>query len=138
MAISSGVCTSYKAECMQGIHSSTDAYKLALYTSSAAIGPDTTAYTAAGEASGLGYVAGGTTMSGFLATRSGNTATLDFANTTWPTITTIARGALIYNSSKGNRAVAVLDFGQDVGASNGPLTVVNPVTGATTSLVRWA
>ena len=97
--------TSFKAEILQGIHDSADTYKIALYTSASTLGASTTAYTATNEISGVGYTSGGQTLSGFSVTTSGTTAILDFTtDPSWENATITARGALIYNASKANKA----------------------------------
>jgi len=136
MTIATEVCNSYKTEIMKGVHEDTDTYKMALYTSAATLGKATTAYSATNESSGTGYVAGGVTLTGFSATLSGDTAMLDFNDPAWPGSTITARGCLIYNASKGNKAIASFDFGGDVSSTAGTLTVELPVAGASTALVR--
>ena len=62
MAISSTLTTSFKKELLLGNHNfatNGDAYKLALYTSSAPLGPTTPSFTTTGQASGTGYSTGG-------------------------------------------------------------------------------
>ena len=137
MAILQAIATSFKAEILQGIHDSADTYKIALYTSAATLGASTTAYTATNEVSGAGYTAGGQTLSGFSVTTSGTTAILDFTtDPSWANATITARGALIYNSSKTNKAVYVLDFGSDISSTNGAFTVTFPTPDATNGLIR--
>jgi len=138
MAISTKVCNSYKRECLEGTHASGDTYKIALYTSSATLDESTTAYSATNEASGTGYSAGGKTLTGFAATLDGNTAILDFGDPTWTGASFTARGALIYNSSKSNKAVAVFDFGGDITSSGGNFTIPFPAAAAATGLIRLA
>ena len=139
MAITAAVCNSYKQEILQGTHSSADTYKIALYTSAAALDATTTAYSATNEVVGTGYSAGGATLSGFAVSGSGSTAWLDFTtDPTWATATITARGALIYNSSKSNKAVCVLDFGSDVSSTAATFTVTFPAPAASTALVRVA
>ena len=139
MAITAAVCNSYKQEILQGTHSSADTYKIALYTSAAALDATTTAYSATNEVVGTGYSAGGATLSGFAVSGSGSTAWLDFTtDPTWATATITARGALIYNSSKANKAVCVLDFGSDVSSTAATFTVTFPAPAASTALVRVA
>ena len=129
--------TSFKAEILQGIHDSADTYKIALYTSAATLGAPTTAYTATNEISGTGYTAGGQTLSGFSVTTSGTTAILDFTtDPSWENATITARGALIYNASKANKAVMVLDFGSDKSNSEGTFTIRLPLPDATNGLIR--
>lgn len=123
MAITQAITTSYKAEVLQGIHDAADTYKMALYTSAATLGAATTAYTTTNEVAGIGYTAGGATLSGFNVTTSGTTAILDFNDPFWENATITARGALVYNASKSNKAVAIYDFGSDIASTNGDFTV---------------
>ena len=136
MAITQAIPTSFKAEILQGIHDSADTYKMALYTSAATLGATTTAYSATNEVVGTGYTIGGTTLSGFNVTTSGTTAILDFNDPFWENATITARGALIYNSSKSNKAVYVLDFGSDIISTNGTFTITLPTPDATNGLIR--
>ena len=129
--------TSFKAEILQGIHDSADTYKIALYTSAATLGASTTAYTTTNEVSGVGYTSGGQVLSGFSVTTSGTTAILDFTtDPSWENATITARGALIYNASKANKAVMVLDFGSDKSNSEGTFTIRLPLPDATNGLIR--
>ena len=136
MAITQAIATSFKAEILQGIHDSADTYKIALYTSAATLGASTTAYSATNEVVGTGYTAGGTTLTGYSVTTSGTTAILDFADASWASATITARGALIYNSSKTNKAVYVLDFGSDITSTNGTFAITLPTPDATNGLIR--
>lgn len=137
MPITTAICNSYKQEILEGVHSTSDTYKLALYTSAATLGASTTAYSATNEASGTGYTAGGATLAGLSIGLSGSTAYLTFTDPSWANSTITARGCLIYNASKSNKAVAAFDFGQDVASTNGLFTVDLPAAGAS-SLVRIA
>ena len=137
MSIVQNITTSYKAEVLQGIHDAADTYKIALYTNAAILGASTTAYTTTNEVVGIGYTAGGATLSGFNVTTSGTTAILDFAtDPSWANASITARGALIYNSSKSNKAVYVLDFGSDITSTNGTFAVTLPAPDATNGLIR--
>jgi hypothetical protein len=137
MAITQAFCNSYKLEILQGIHEAADTYKIALYVSTATLSKATTAYTATGEFSGTGYTAGGATLAGFSATLDADTAILDWTtDPTWPNATITARGALIYNATQSNKAVAVLDFGADISSTNGTFTVTLPAPTAAAGLVR--
>jgi len=139
MAIVQSMCSSFKQELLGGIHDlDTDVFKMALYTSAATLGAATTVYTVSNEISGPGYTAGGENMTGAVISLDGTTAIVDFADVTWPTATFTARGALVYNSSKANRAVAVLDFGSDRTATAGDFVVQMPVADATNALIRIA
>lgn len=138
MAIAQAMCSSFKPELLGGIHDlDTDAIFIALYTSSATLGAATTAYTATNEvATAGGYTAGGIQLTSPVITLDGTTGICDFADATWPAATITARGALIYNSSKSNKAIAVLDFGSDKISTAGAFTVIMPAAAAATALVR--
>ena len=143
MAITQALCTSFKVEILRAIHDFTastgDVFKLALYTSSASLDAATTAYTSSNEVGNSGtYTAGGGTLTNVTPTSSGTTAFLDFADISFTSATITARGALIYNSSKSNRAVAVLDFGADKISTTGTFTVQFPVADASNAIVRIA
>src|SRR5690554_1898213 len=142
MAITQAMPTSFKQEILVGTHNFTtstgDTFKIALYTSSATLGAGTTAYSATNEVSGTGYVAGGNTLTSVTPTTSGTTALVDFADTSWSNASFTARGALIYNSSKSNRAVAVLDFGEDKTVSAGTFTIQFPAADASNAIIRIA
>lgn len=138
MALVQTLCSSFKQESWQAIHNlPVDTLKMALYTSAASLGADTTVYTVTNEVSGTGYSAGGVVLANVTLVLSGTTAYVSFNNPTWTGVSFVARGALIYNFSKANRAIAVLDFGADKTA--GPnFTVQLPTPSATTALIRFA
>lgn len=139
MAISQALCSSFKQQILLGEHDlDTDVIKLALYTSSATLSAATTAYTTSDEVVGTGYTAGGNTLTGATVSLSGTTAYVDFSDTTWSTATITARGALMYNSSKSNKAIAVLDFGADKTSTAGDFTVQFPTNDASSAIVRIA
>ena len=128
--------TSFKKELYEGVHNLlTDTIKIALYTGNADLNETTTVYTTTEEISGTGYVAGGKTLTGVTINTSGYTAYVDFANAVWNPAVFTARCALIYNASKANRAIAVLDFGSDKTAST-TFTVAMPTDGPTSALIR--
>jgi hypothetical protein len=132
-----GLTSSFKLESWQGIHDlDTDTLKFALYTGNATLDSNTTVYTTSNEVVGAGYVAGGVTLTGVVLALSGTTAYLTFNNPTWSGASFICRGALVYNASKANRSIAVIDFGDDKTAS-GPFVVTLPVATATTALIRF-
>ena len=136
MSIVQTQTTSFKAELYQGIHAlTTDVIKIALYTASADLNADTTVYSSSNEVSGSGYTAGGKTLTPVTVSSSTSdyTAYVGFPNISW-TGTITARCALIYNSSKANRAIAVLDFGSDKTSSN--FTITMPANTSTTALIR--
>lgn len=142
MAITQALCTSFKAEILTGTHDFTastgDEIKIALYTSSASLDAATTAYSTTNEVSGTGYTAGGNTLVNVTPTTSGTTAYIDFDDTTWASATITARGAVIYNADKANKAIAVLDFGGDKTSTNGDFTIQFPTADASNAIVRIA
>jgi hypothetical protein len=134
MSIVQTQTTSFKAELYQGIHDlTTDVIKIALYTASADLNASTTVYSLSNEVSGTGYTAGGATMTGITINSSDYTAYVGFNNVSWAATLTV-RCALIYNSSKANRSIAVLDFGSDKTSS--AFTITMPAATATTALIR--
>ena len=138
MAITQAVCNSFKQELLQGLHDlDGHTLKLALYTSSATLGPTTTAFSITNESSGTNYTSGGATISNVAVSLSGTVAFVDFDDVSFSSATiSDAAGALIYNSSASNRAIAVLDFGSTKSVSGGTLTVSLPSASATTALIR--
>ena len=137
--MASAVCNSFKTEVLGGTHDlDTDVIKLALYTSAASLSASTTAYSATNEVVGTGYTAGGNTLAGAVISLDSSTAIVDFTDTAWTTATITARYGLIYNSSKTNKAIAVLDFTTDQTATNGTFTVVFPAAAAATAIIRLA
>ena len=142
MAITQAMCTSFKQELLEAVHnfknSGGDTFKIALYTSSASLGAGTTAYTTSNEVSGTGYTAGGNTLTRVDPSSSGTTALTDFANSTWSSSTITARGALIYNDTDSDKAVAVLDFGADKVSSGGDFTISFPAADASNAIIRIA
>jgi hypothetical protein len=134
MSIVQTQTTSFKAELYEGIHDLlTDTLRIALYTAEANLNESTTAYSTTEEVVGTGYVAGGVTLTGATINSSGYTAYVNFDNVVFGASVT-ARCALIYNASKSDRAIAVLDFGSDKTSAN--FTITMPVNGATTALIR--
>ena len=138
MAITQAVCNSFKQELLQGLHDlDGHTLKLALYTSSATLGPTTTAFSTTNESSGTNYTSGGATISNVAVSLSGTVAFVDFDDVSFSSATiSDAAGALIYSSSASNRAIAVLDFGGTKSVSSGTLTVTLPSASATTALIR--
>jgi nucleoside-specific outer membrane channel protein Tsx len=133
--ISQTQTTSFKAQLYQGIHDlDTDVIKIALYTAFANLDADTLIYSATNEVVASGYTAGGAVMTSITVNTSGTTAYVGFTNVSWTSALT-ARGALIYNSSKGNKSVAVLDFGSDK-TSTTTFTITMPANTSTTALIR--
>jgi hypothetical protein len=137
MAIVQTQTTSFKAELYQGIHNLlTDTLKIALYTGNASLNADTTVYGSSSEVVATGYTAGGATLTGVTLGTSGYVAYVNFNNVSWTGAIT-ARCALIYNASKANRSIAVLDFGADK-TSTGTFLITMPSNTSTTALIRSA
>ena len=136
MAITQAMCTSFKSEILQEGHQmATDTIKLALFTSSASLGAGTTAYSTSNEVSGTGYTAGGVTLTSTTVLTSGTTAFFDADDPEFTSASFTARGALIYNSSNSDKAIAVLDFGGDFTVSSGTFKIVFPAAG-TNAIIR--
>ena len=143
MSITQAMCTSFKTELLTGTHDFTnstgDSFKLALYTSSASLDASTTAYTTSNEVSASGsYSAGGGTLTNVTPTSSGTTAFTDFNDLSFTTATITARGALIYNDTDSDKAVAVLDFGGDKTSTAGTFTIQFPTADASNAIIRIA
>jgi hypothetical protein len=140
MAIAQGATNTFKIGLPNGdFDFSTDTFKIALYTGAASIGPDTAAYTTAGETVATGYTAGGETLTvtqtPTIGNQTGNaTVYLSFSNVTWTAALT-ARGALIYKSGSGDPSVCVLDFGGDK-TSTTTFTVQFPAATNTAAIIR--
>ena len=135
MAITQSICNSFKSEVLKAVHnfsaSGGNTFKIALYSS-------TTVYTTTGEvsSSGTNYTAGGNTLTNVEPTTSNSVGFTDFADTSWSSASFTARAALIYNSTNGNKAVAVLDFGIDREVSSSTFTVEFPDADSSNAIVR--
>ena len=136
MSIVQTQTTSFKAQFYQGIHDlTTDVIKIALYTANANLNEDTTVYSSTDEVANTGtYSAGGAQLTPITVASSGYTAYVGFPNISWTGAIT-ARCALIYNSTQGNKSIAVLDFGSDK-TSVGTFTITMPANTATAALIR--
>ena len=145
MAITSAVCTSFKQEILVGTHNFTattgNAFKIALYTSSASLGAGTTAYSTSNEitnSSGTAYTAGGASLTSVTPTTDGTTAVCDFADVSFSSASFTANGALIYNDTQSDKAVAVIAFGGDKTVTSGTFTIQFPTADATNAIIRIA
>ena len=149
MAISQTLATSFKVEILDGIHNfgvgvirastAADTFKIALYSTLATLGSTTTVYTTQDEVTGTGYTAGGNTLviSQVPTSTSAETvAWLNFANSSWTTASFSADGALIYNSTQGNKAVSVLNFGGTKTATAQTFTVTFPASTSDAAIIR--
>ena len=139
MALTQCQTDSFKAELYEAVHDLlTDVIKVALYTDNATLNQSTTVYTSTDEVVASGYTAGGEIMTGITintaTTPSTHTTYINFANVSWTAALT-ARGALIYNSSKGDKSIAVLDFGADK-TSTTTFLITMPANSADSALVR--
>ena len=131
MAISQAMCTSFKAEILDEQHDlAADTIKIALFTSSASLGASTTAYSTSNEISGTGYTAGGVALTSKTVSTTGTTAFFDADDPTWTSASFTANGALIYNSTNSDKAIAVLAFGGDFTVAGGTFKIVFPAAGA--------
>jgi len=141
MAISQAIANSFKKELLEGDHnfkqSGGDNFKLALYTAGATLTSATTSYTTSQEVSASGqYTAGGGALVNAGTSITAGVARVDFDNLSFTGVTLTARGALIYNTSLTNAAVAVLDFGSDKTATSGTFTIQFPAPTSTAAILR--
>jgi len=140
MAIAQAVANSFKKEILEGIHdleSGGDVFKLALYTSAANLSAATTSFTTGSEVANTGqYASGGGVLTGQSTSLDTGVAIVDFAELSFTGVTLTARGALIYNTSESNKAVAVLDFGGDKTATAGTFTIQFPTFNSTAAILR--
>ena len=138
MAIAQAMCTQFKRDVMLGLHDlDTDTIKIALYTSSATLNATTTAYTTSNEvANGNGYATGGVTLANASVITNSTSGCFDSDNPEWTSATFTARGALIYNDTESDFAIAVLDFGGDFSVAGGTFRIVFPAQTKDTAIVR--
>jgi len=138
MAITQAMCTQFKKDVMLGLHDlDSDTIKIALYTSSATLNATTDTYTTSNEvANGNGYTTGGVTLANASVIENGTSGCFDADNPEWTSATFTARGALIYNDTDGDRAIAVLDFGGDFTVSSGTFRIVFPAQTANNAIIR--
>jgi hypothetical protein len=137
MAITSGITISFRRQILLGEHDlDTNSLKLALYTSAASLSDGTTVYTTLNEVVGTGYTAGGVVLTGIDVTTDSSVAVVSITDAVVSTATITARGALIYNSSNANKAVAVFDFGADKTSTAGDFTIQFPAAAAATAIIR--
>jgi hypothetical protein len=145
MAITTAMCNSFKQELLGGVHDlDSNTLKIALIkdTPSGTYDATTINYSNvtvnSDEAVGTNYVTGGNTLGSAVIGLDGSTATVDFADTTWASATVSADGCIIYNSTQGNAAVAVIDFGGTKTSTNGDFTIQLPTADASNAIVRIA
>jgi len=145
MAITSAICNSFKQEILVGTHnftaSSGHTFKIALFTSSATLNKSTTAYSTSNEisnTSGSAYSAGGATLTSVTPALSTDTAVCDFLVVCFTSASFTANGALIYNSSESDKAVAAIAFGGDKTVTSGTFTIQFPTADADNAIIRIA
>ena len=141
MAITQAICNSFKKQLLEGdanfSSSSGDKFKIALYTSSATLNSSTTAFTSSNEVPNSGqYTSGGGALVNLATSITAGVARCDFSDRSFTNVTITARGALIYNTSFSNAAVAVLDFGADKTATSGVFTIQFPANTSTAAILR--
>lgn len=139
MPITHAFCNSFKRELLaMEPHRASDVYKIALYTAAARLDDAVTSYTPANEVPETGdYVAGGQVLVGFAPGLDGKTGILSWStDPRWTNATISAAGALIYNATRGNKALAVIDFGGVIRSTNGPFTITLPAPTAASALIR--
>ena len=146
MAITQAFCTSAKVGMLKGLYDFTnttgDVFNLALFRATASIvgtfGAATTNYSDMGadEASGTNYVAGGSALTNVTPTSSGTTAYTDFADLVFTNVTITTSGCLIYDTTVGNAAIGVFNFGGDKTATAGDMTMIFPTADASNAIIR--
>lgn len=135
MACRPGLCVSFKAEALQGVHDKNDRYMIALFTDKAKLDEYTTEYSSAGEASGPGYAAGGQKLDGYAVVEDGCAVILTFEDAQWDRVSiSNVVGGLIYNASKRNKAVGVVALEQATSATNGAFDLFFPPATASEGL----
>jgi len=141
MAITQALPNSFKKQLLDGDQDFSsaggDVFRLALYVSTATLGASTTAYTTTGEVTASGdYVAGGKALVNTGTSVASSVAITDFSDLSFTGVTITARGALIYNTSFSNAAVAVLNFGSDKTATDGTFTIQFPAFTTSAAIIR--
>jgi len=138
MTIYQGLTTSFKVDILEGKQNiASDTLKMALYTAYATLDQNTTAYTPDNEIAGTGYTAGGQSLSNVTINSGSNTVYVSFSNVVWNPAQFTTRGALIYNSTKSNASIAVLDFGSDkIQTGNNTFSVILPPDTESSALIR--
>ena len=141
--ITTAMCNSFKQELLGGVHDlDTHTLKLALIKPSptSSFGAATTNYSDltanSDEASGTNYSAGGQNLDSATISLSGTTAFVDFADEVFSNLTISAGGAIIYNSSASNKAIAIFAFSSTVSSTAGDFTVIFPTADASNAVIR--
>ena len=153
MANTQAMCTSFKVDLFNAVHAFNatgvpahtagvaDAFKAALYLTSATVDSTTTAYSSSGEVSGTNYTAGGVAVT--FGTAPSSTSTTAFitpsASIVYTTVTlaTAFNAVLIYTSTQSNKSVSVHTFGAQT-ITAGTFTLTMPTNDSTNALLRLA
>ena len=140
MAITQAMCTRFKRDVMLGLHDlDSDTIKIALFTSSASLGAATTAYASSGineVANGNGYTTGGVTLASASVVENSTSGCFSANNPEWTSATFTARGAMIYNDTESDLAIAILDFGGDFSVAGGTFKIIFPAQTKDTAIIR--
>ena len=137
--ITAGLVTSFKEQVLLGQHDLlNDVIKVALYTSNADLGPNTTVYSATDEVTSAGYTAGGQVLLNPVVGGSNGAGYASFDDPIWYATTFTVRGALIYNFTKGNKAIGVLNFGLDQVTLTQEFKIQFPAANPETAIIRIA
>lgn len=154
MSNTQSMCTSFLSQLMTATHNfgtaptrgttAADAFKAALYVTTATVNAATTAYSSTNEVSGTGYTAGGISVTNATAPSSTNTSATagvgywtPSANLVYSTVTltTAFDTVLIYNSTQANAAVSVHTFGAQT-ITAGTFTLTMPTNTTSSALLR--
>jgi hypothetical protein len=138
MTITAAFVNQAKLDALIALCPPANVYKIALYTSAAALSKATTVYSTTGEVVGTGYTAGGQVLTGLTQALDADTAIMDFADPSWPSSTITARGMTIVDTTNGNKVRAVLDFGSDITSTGGTFLVTLPAAAAATAVIKIA
>ena len=133
-----GIALEAKKALITGVHQPGDDYRIALYSAAAKIGPTSKAYTTEGEIKGIGYTAGGVTLKGHRTGIIGKNAFITFDDVILKSATFSAAGAMIYNASKGNAALIVLNIGSEKHVYNSTFELKFPKPTETSALILLA
>lgn len=134
-----GMCVSAKADLLRGMHNEKDVFKLALYSEQATLNSSVREYTTTNECTGKGYTRGGIVLSGLVIAEDGGRGVMGWTvDPLWRNATISSPGGLIYNASKGNRALVVVEFGELIRSTNGNFRVPMPPVTAEEALIYLA
>lgn len=133
-----GIALEAKRALMTGVHQPNDDYRIALYSASAKVGPQTKTYITEGEVKGKGYKAGGVKLKGFKTGIIGKNAFMTFDDVELKSATFSTGGALVYNASKGNATLCVLNLGGERHVFDGAFELKFPKPTETNALILLA